>query len=82
MQQLLNSMNSKMSNYLVKELKNEVCQHETRKACFSKTGKKSCNLKHYYKLILPFTKELLGLCLKEFFNPICEMNKCEYIHFT
>lgn len=50
----------------VEELEPEICEHETRENCYIKTGIKNCMKTHYYKLILPETNELLGLCEHKF----------------
>ena len=82
MQKYFNSQTAKFSENLIKEFKNEICKHETRQACYNATGNKYCDYRHYYKLLLPHTKEQLGLCLKEKYSSICEINKCQYVHLA
>ena len=80
-QKYLSSLAQEKLEYGFEELRQDgVCPHETRANCFNKTSSKYCQNKHYFKLLLPHTKESLGLCVREKYIDVCQMNKCQYIH--
>lgn len=80
-QKYISSLAQEKLEYGFEELKPEgVCPLETRANCFNKSGSKYCQFKHYCKLLMPHTKETLGLCVRERYIDVCQMNKCQYIH--
>ena len=65
------------------KLKDLICEHKTRRECYFKRQNPEvpCSFKHYVLVLLPYTKELSGICKNEVINTSCRNCKCHYLHY-